>query len=468
MSDASYYDDLEEESGGRSAALPAQLRDPMGVLRRQLKLILILLVPLLALTALVTLNYPLRYQAVATMSLTAKSIPDEYVPTTVIANILEQFETIRAEVFSRDSLSSIIVETNLYAKERENTELSVLALRLGRELSVAPISPRSLARGAPQSVAFAVTLTGDEPQKTAEVVNATVAKMINANVEYRSRQARITTRFMQREFDRADEALNEHQRKLAQFRSEHRGALPEEQNAVTSKLERLEEQRRSAILRISDHESRLSLARARPGNTVNDGDTLASLQIRLQNARAVYTDEHPLVQSLERQVAEYDRAAAAEITGVAAAARAEIRQIQEGIALEQKRLAQIDDEVRQLEERVDVAPAVAEEYDALLRKDQILRENYIEYLRKLKNAELALSLESAQQGAQLTRLDSALPPTKPVFPRWIIACAGLVASLGIALAIGILRELLMAVVIDEGHLETLVPLPVIGSIPDAT
>ena len=61
-----------------------------------------------------------------------------------------------------------------------------------------------------------------------------------------------------------------------------------------------------------------------------------------------------------------------------------------------------------------MAPDVAEEYTALVGTEQILQESYVEYLRKLKDAELALSLESAQQGAQLTRQDVALPPDNPV------------------------------------------------------
>ena len=98
------------------------------------------------------------------------------------------------------------------------------------------------------------------------------------------------------------------------------------------------------------------------------------------------------------------------------------------------------------------------------RKQSGQRENYVEYLRKLKNAELALSLESSQHGAQLVRLDPAVPPLNPVVPRWMIAAVGLLASIGGALALGVLREIIFPVVIDEQQLESAIPLPCLGSV----
>jgi uncharacterized protein involved in exopolysaccharide biosynthesis len=408
--------------------------------------------------------FPLKYEARATILLTAKNIPDEFVPDTTNSNILEQFEAIRGEVFSRDRLSELIVETGLYKKEQEDVTLSLLATRLGRELTVSPIDLRPAQRNAPSSVAFEVTMAGDDPELVATVVNTAVAELIDANVEYRSRQARITTDFMKREFDRADEALGEQQRKLAEFRAENRGALPEEQAASIAKLDRLEDQRRSAILRISDHESRLNSIQARP-TALTDSESLETLRARMRNARALYTDDHPTVQSLERQLAAMEASESGD-HGTGAEFFEEISMAQKGIELEQMRLAQIDEEVSELEARLALTPKIAEDYDALVREEEILRENYTEYLRKLMDAELALSLESAQQGAQLTRVDTALPPTSPVMSRWLVAAAGTVASFGLSILLGFGREFLFPVIIDEQHLEDAISVPCVGSVYD--
>ncbi len=117
-----------------------------------------------------------------------------------------------------------------------------------------------------------------------------------------------------------------------------------------------------------------------------------------------------------------------------------------------------------LETLLAQTPEIAEEYAALLRLEEILLEDDVEYLRKLKNAELALSLESAQQGARLTGVDRALVPTTALIPRWQIAAGGGVLTLVLSILVGVARELLNPVIIDEQHLEETLSLPVLGSI----
>jgi len=458
--ESSYY---EEEDAG--PGLPAQLRDPIRVLRRQLPLMFTSLVLFLIATAAVTMLFPLKYEARATILLTGKSIPDEFVPTTVIANILEEFEAIRGLVFSRTSLSTIISETGLYPKERDSVPLEGLAVRLGTELTVEPIMTSSRSRDTPHSMAFEVKMAGDDPELVAVVVNTAVADLINANIEYRSRQARITTEFMKREYDAADAELRIHQRYLAEFRADHMGALPEEQGAAISKLERLVDERGNSILLITELQARLERVDARPEALLEDG-TLEALRSRLNNARAIYTDDHPTIHSLTRQVAEREKLEGTDGSPRSAAAMEERAEIAKSIELEQMRLDTIDKTVRDLEGLLATTPTISEEYAALVRKEIILQENYVEYLRKLKNAELALSLEQSQQGAQLTRLDSALPPSSPILERWMVAFAGFVLSFGLALAVGIARELLNPVLIDEQHLEESIRIPCLGSITE--
>jgi len=458
------FDDFGEEEAG--LGLPAQLRDPIRVLKRQYRWILVSLAIFVAAAAAATMSFPLRYAARATIILTEKSIPDNYVPTTIIANIQEQFDAIRGVVFSRAGLSKIVTETNLYPNEREVLPITQLAGRLASELSVETLPSKGGGRGAPHSLSFAVKMAGKDPKTLARVVNTTVSELIDANVEYRSRQARVTTQFMQREFDRADEALRSHQRELAAFRGEHRGgALPEEQNASLSKLERLEDQRRSSILQVSDLRARLERIEARPNSAGGSGD-LEELAASLQRAKAIYTDDHPTVRSLERRLEEMQSDSPSGGTGASLAHQEERSIIKRAISLEQARLAQIDEDVLALETRLATAPEIVEEYSAMVREETILQENYVEFLRKLKSAELALSLEHSQQGAQLTRLDTALPPSSPIMPRWMVGAAGGVVSVVLALLVGAVRELLFPVIIDVQHLEDAIPIPCLGSITE--
>ncbi len=460
---ADEYDDYPDQD--ESLSLPAAIRDPIGVLRRQYRWALATIVLTSAAAIAAAMLIPPRYEAHATIMLTAKSIPDEFVPTTIIADIVEQFSAIRSEVFSREHLSQIIEETGVYKDENSTTSRVDLVKRLRRDLVVEPVLSAPRSRRPPSSVAFQITMTGTDPQIVADVVNRTVADLINENVEYRSRQARLTTQFMQREYARADAALREHQRKLAEFREKNRGALPEERMTAISRLDRLEEQRRSAILRLNDLQTRLEYLDAKP-ESLAAGDELETLRAQLRNAKSLYTDDHPTVRSLERQVDALESGDERPQGAGAIELLDERARIQESMKSEQRRLSQIDEEVDRLEGLLTQTSQIAEEYAALLRLEQVLQENYVEYLRKVKSAELALSLESAQQGAQLTRIDPAIVPTKPVIPRWQIAAGGFVLALGLGALVAFSRELLDPVVIDERHMEEVLSVPFLGSISE--
>ena len=463
--EADGYGEFEDQRD--AIPLPPQLRDPIGVLRRQHRWILATLLLTSVIVAGVTAIAPQQYRARATIRLTAKSIPDEFVPTTIIANSLEQFEAIRGEVFSRNHLSTIIEETGVYADEQQTSSRATLVKRLRHDLIVESLTGAVRTRGAPRSIAFEVTMVGTKPEILAAVVNRTVADLIDENLAYRSRQARLTTSFMQREYERADAALRTHQRQLADFREQHRGALPEERPTAISRLERLEDQRRSAILRLSDFQARLAHLDSRPLSR-SAGENVESLRERLRVARTLYTNDHPTVRSLERQLQVMQADGASGETAPDTGQSDERSQVEKSADLEELRLSQIDAEVTRLEMLLAQTPQIAEEYQALLRLEQILLEDDVEYLRKVKNAELALSLESAQQGARLTSVDRAVVPTTPLIPQWLIAAGGGVLALGFSILVGVTREFLNPVMIDEQHLEDVLSIPLLGSISRIT
>jgi uncharacterized protein involved in exopolysaccharide biosynthesis len=191
------------------------------------------------------------------------------------------------------------------------------------------------------------------------------------------------------------------------------------------------------------------------------------MQIELNRLLGIYTEEHPQIQSLQRRIADLAESNSEDPEanpgpGFMANPRT---LIENEIAARRSRLDEIDIEVAQLEAKVAQTSEITEEYRALERKEVILQEAYTEYLRKLKSAELSRSMEMAQQGTQLVRLEAARPPTRPIIPRVVFTAAALIVTLAGSLLIGVAREILKPVVIDSAHLEQLTSLPTLGSIP---
>jgi uncharacterized protein involved in exopolysaccharide biosynthesis len=128
-------------------------------------------------------------------------------------------------------------------------------------------------------------------------------------------------------------------------------------------------------------------------------------------------------------------------------------------------IVRADAEIAAVNEQIDRTPRVTEELAALQQKEEVLREDYLSALRKVEAAELAETLESAQQGGQVSVLDNASPPNSPVRPRWIVALAGLALSAGLAVGVAVLLELIDPVVVGARYVRKMSDAPVLGSLP---
>jgi succinoglycan biosynthesis transport protein ExoP len=450
--------DMEDQGGG----LPAQLRDPVGVFKRGWRWSLIAFVLLIIPTILASRLIPLEFEATSRLMLTNKAIPDAFVADTIVASGSQQFEAVENQVLARESLREIVETYNAFAKERETrTMASVIdGFRNAIQIEKEPVLSR---RGIESSIAIQVSLRGRESQLVADLVNSITAELINEFLDYRSEQSQVASDFMRREFESADESLRQHQRTLAVFRERYRGSLPEEQVATVGRLERLESQRRSIILQNNDARAELSMS----GTTTSlEGGTVVvppreRMQIELNRLLGIYTEEHPQIQSLRNRIAALEEPSS---NGPSSMSNARTR-LENEIAERRLRLDEIDAEVKRLELQVARTSEITEEYRALERKEVMLQEAYSDYHSKLKSAELSRSMEMAQQGTQLFRLEAARPPAGPIIPRVVFTAAALIVTLVGSLFVGVVREILNPVVIDSAHLEEITSLPSLGSIP---
>ena len=121
-------------------------------------------------------------------------------------------------------------------------------------------------------------------------------------------------------------------------------------------------------------------------------------------------------------------------------------------------------EIAALETRVSRIPAVGDDLRRLEEHGTVLRENYLEFLRKVQDAELAETLESAQQGPKVSILDPAVPPAAPMSPPRRYLILGGIGSLILALGVGLLLEILDPIVLNLAQLESLRGANVLGSI----
>lgn len=456
------------ETGG----LPDFVRDPIGVLRRRRSWMLAVLLAGLVTTGLGLFLFEETYLAEATVLVSSQRIPEEFVRSTVEQDPFEKINAMVGESLTREKLAELVQKHGLYEGLLARRGMAAAAIRMREDIRIETkkgIEPLGSSSARLVTVAFEST----RPDVASAVSNEIAGLFVAASIRMRTQQARLATDFLRREFERAERELREHGQKIAELKGKHQGELPADLEPTLRRLERLENQRQTLAFEITEAENRLAVLVA-GGSTAEVPDShearLRALRTDLDQRLSVYTEEHPSVISLRVQIealeaetsgSEHDSTPVSARAALLTASRRTIDELR-------KQLASTNRTLLELEDRVARIPGRQEELGALEERASALREDYMEGLRKLKDAELAEDLESAQQGEQISILEWAEPPTAPSFSRLKYLSAGIAASFAAALAVGVFLELTDPILVTIDQVEKVSGLTVLGSAPRMT
>ena len=196
---------------------------------------------------------------------------------------------------------------------------------------------------------------------------------------------------------------------------------------------------------------------------------------------ARYTPEHPDVIKLKNQIEELKRQLAAQKSDAPANAtsqasirepaqiqqlRAKLRQDEISITDLTQRQSQIQEQIRQLQGRVQASPVVEQQFKELTRNYQTALDFYNDLLKKRQNAGVAGDLESQQQSEQFRVYDPPSLPDQPSFPKKIVFVGGGLGG-GLALGLGILFLIASSdkSLHNERDVELALKLPVLVLVP---
>lgn len=449
---------LDEESG--SDLLDPILRDPLGVLVRRWKPMLLIGLTSILVAVLVSARMEPRFSAQATVSVIGARISENFIQSTVEIGTLDQINAIISEVLSRKNLAEIALEHDLAEKTvegEETIEEVVERLRGQIDIVAAEDSVKTRRRRGQSAQIYALGFRDTDAERAAAVSNALASSFIDVHLRMRSSEARVTTDFLRRELLEVEEELRAQERLATEFKEKYRGELPGELDTNLARLERLQENRRVLVEQLRVLESRPVSVEAAVSDDSPEARTLV-LRTRLNEALQLYTPDHPNVVALRRQldVLEEQTAAAGGSGGVGGVSNAGILR---------RRLAGVERELADLDARVARTPKRQEEQEALDRRLAVLRDNYTELLRKVDQAELSESVESAQHGVRVSILDRAVPPKHRDASRSLVLAIGLGAALALAALVALLLEYVDAVVINADQIESRYAIPVIGNAP---
>jgi polysaccharide chain length determinant protein (PEP-CTERM system associated) len=447
---------------------------------------------------------PNRYRSQALVLVIPPQVPENYVRPPVGDTLKERLDLMRRQIMSRTQLERIITEFDLYPKERKELLMDQVTLQMQDDIRIDV--PRTARREDPGS--FTVSYESKNPKTAMQVTERLASLFVRANLEGRSIQADTTTQFLQSQVDETLRKLQEHEARLEVFRRSNAGRLPTE---VQSNLQFMQttaqmaqalsdginhdRERQVEIERTIADETALGAAAAlAPAPSDANGTVpqtaaqqLAAAKATLAAVRLRLKADHPDVRMLERRITELEGRVAAEALqrpvsdGPAASPlsgpeltqqrrlatlRAEHDSLDRTIALKQADLGRLQAAGNQYKARVEAAPSLEGQLSQLMRDYETLQDTYKNLLKNLQDAKVAASMEERQVSEQFRLLDPPRIPELPSSPnRLRMNLIGLMAGLGLGLALAALLEYRDTSLRTEDDVLVALSLPVVALVP---
>jgi len=243
------------------------------LVKRRWLLFLIPFVPILLVGLAGAAFWPATYLSQGKLLFQSQQIPTELVRPTVTNAAQERIQVIEQRVMTRENLIAIADKFQLFSDKRDLMSASQLVDAVKKGTLIEPVAqPLAFNRQSLNpTVIFTVGFEYKDPQTAARVANELVTRILSEDLRDRTSRATDTTQFLAREVQR----------------------LQAENAAIEAKL------------------AQAKLAQLKNGSGKDAADQpqaqLAQLKADFAAKSALYSDHHPLLQAMKRQIAAMEK-----------------------------------------------------------------------------------------------------------------------------------------------------------------
>jgi uncharacterized protein involved in exopolysaccharide biosynthesis len=260
-----------------------------------------------------------QYQSTATIAIERPEIPENMVRTTVATYDTDlRIDRIRDQVLVDPTIIEWIDEFDLYQDVIAEESIGAAAMEFRKDVEIITIQAREdlAVKNQGETIAFGVSYYGETPAKAVAVAARLADQFLEENRKSRNKSVEDTLAFFQRDADRLALRISEAEAKLADFKEQNVGALPESSNINVQMLDRSERELDDLEREIRDLrearkilETDLSKISAEApiftgaGEAVLSGpDRLKLLQQQYIELSSKYSPEHPDVVRARREI----------------------------------------------------------------------------------------------------------------------------------------------------------------------
>ena len=465
------------------------MHDYMRILKRRFWIILILAFAFLGAGLGLTFIIPAQFVSQTLVIVQQQKVPEDYVKPVISEDLNGRLASMKEQILSRSRLEPIIERFSLFSGGKNTMDDRVELTR--KAIKVAPI-PSGVNKMPGFYISFKAQTAHTAQQVCAEITSLFLSESLSA----REQSAEGTTAFLSQQVADAKRTLDEQDAKLAAFQQKFLGRLPGQEQSNLNTLQALTTQLDAATQSLNRMQQDETFIEAVIAQQMNDlqrvepaigasTDTLESqlkaLIAQKKELEALYTPDYPDVVALSRKITDKQNEIALAsshpppaTTQVASSrpdspqlqqAKAQLRAIQQSIANQKQEQAQIAQQVRSYEARIESSPTVEAQFKQITRDHETALQFYNTLLTKMNESSMATNLERRQQGEQFQVLDSANLPDQPSFPNpCVFAGGGFAAGLCLGLLIVALIEYRDTTLRDEKDIFTFTKLPTLAII----
>jgi len=472
------------------------VQDYFRILRRKWWVILTLAIAGVGLGFAIAYLLPKKYTSQTLVLIQQPTVPGDYVKPVISQDINQRLTTMQQQILSRSRLEPVIRQFGLYSKDIKTVPMEDLVDNLRKALSITPI--RANIPGQPSQLqGFSISVAFDDPHLAQQICSTITSMFMEENLKLRQELSEQTTQFISKQLDDAKATLDQQDTKLAAFKRDHIGTLPDEDrlnlgilgglttqlDAATQALGRAQQDKTFAESLLAQQLEAWRASSQIGQNPDSLQKQLDALELTLSGLETKYTEDHPDVikakndiESLKKKIADAqstDTPVEAEKPEKATLQspqvqnlRSQIYQLDQLIKEKTTQAEELQRQIKLYQARVEASPAVEQEYKGLTRDYETAARFYNELLGKRDQSSMATDLERRQQGEQFQVLDPANLPDKPSFPNIPVFVAG-GGVLGLCLGLGLvfLFEILDGSLRSRQDVETNLHLPVLAVIP---
>ncbi len=212
---------------------------------------------------------PATYVSEGKILVQSQQIPTELVRPTVTSAAQERIQVIEQRTMTRENLLAIIDKFQLFPEKRTLMAADQLVELMRKNAKIEPLAQplafsQVRSRGDNPTIVFTVGFEYSDPQTASRVANELVTRILSEDLRDRTSRATDTTKFLAREVQK----------------------LQADNAAIDAKI------------------AMAKLSQAKSGSNTPDqpATQLAQLKMELAQKSALYSDRHPVMQSLKRQI----------------------------------------------------------------------------------------------------------------------------------------------------------------------